>query len=76
MWDTAGMTGTLIVCALLAAGGYRFSLARNPFRPCHWCNEKGKRRGMVLAHARGYCGGCGGSGWRKRFGTRVLERRK
>lgn len=62
------MTATLIVCAVLAVVGYRLSLWRNPFRACHMCSEKGKRRG--------YCGFCGGSGWKRRAGTRVLERKK
>lgn len=66
----------LALSAIVLAGVYRASLWRNPHRLCHWCGGRGKRSGVLFTYSRGHCGGCSGSGWRQRVGTRVLNRRR
>lgn len=71
----------LVAAAVLAFGGYRYSLWRHPMRNCHWCSGWGKHRGAVFRHATGDCAArtwvaprarCDG-GRVPRWGVRVLR---
>lgn len=45
----------IVTAVVLLAGGYRFSLSRNPTRACHSCGGGGKHKGWVWRYAAGPC---------------------
>lgn len=57
----------LLVLAVLAFVGWRFSLKVWPYAPCRKCSGNGKNEGSNRRRW-GYCRKCGGSGRRERVG--------
>lgn len=70
--------GDSVVVLLLAAAGllvsYAVSIRRNPWVKCRRCNGAPRRQGWFYTHAHGFCGKCGGSGQKPRWGSRVFGR--
>jgi hypothetical protein len=55
MHGSALLTVIILVGAVFAAAGYRYSLSRNPTRACHRCGGGGKHPGWVWRYAAGDC---------------------
>jgi hypothetical protein len=65
------MASFLLVIA--AAGGlYWYSLWRHPKRICRRCGGSKRHDDSVFGSTFGNCLGCGGSGYRIRWGTRLF----
>jgi DnaJ-class molecular chaperone len=53
---------------------YVGSIIFHPYTQCRTCKGRGKHAGMVWAYGRRNCHACGGKGWQRRLGARVMNR--
>jgi hypothetical protein len=65
--------GWLLLAAVIAAGAYRYSLWRHPYRPCpRGCKSGSHVDTAVFRKAFGNCWYCHGKGKKVRWGVRLL----